>query len=297
MESATLRRPLPLPGLIMAGLIAALIIAAALGWAVTTDRMEGMDAGPGTDLGALGWYLGVWVVMMAAMMFPAIWPMVAMYARIHNGRRERGAEVPAGALVLFVAGYLVVWSAAGLVAYGVFEVFRTADLGFLAWDEAGRFLTAGVLALAAVYQLTPLKDVCLSKCRNPLMFLMDSWRQGRVGALRMGIEHGAWCVGCCWALMAALFALGVMSIGWMALIAAFIALEKLLPWRALASGAVTIALLGLAIGVLAAPDDVPGLTVPGSADAHEAMDRMDMEAMPAEPAPRATGSAMDAMEP
>ena len=135
---------------------------------------------------------------------------------------------------------------------------------------------------AAVYQLTPLKDVCLRKCRNPLTFLMHGWRPGRIGALRMGVEHGGWCIGCCWALMAALFALGVMSIGWMALIAAFIALEKLLPWKTVASGVVTVALVGLAIGVLAAPEDVPGLTVPGSPDADQAMEAMGMEAEPME---------------
>ena len=271
--------------LIQFGLIVGLVLAAVLAWAVTTDRMDGMDAGPGTDLGAIGWFVGVWVVMMAAMMFPAIWPMVVMYARIHNGRRERGNEVPVGALALFVGGYLVAWSAAGLIAYSVFEIFRSADVAFLAWDEGGRYVAAGVLLGAAVYQLTPLKDVCLRKCRSPLMFLMHSWRPGAVGALRMGVEHGAWCVGCCWALMAALFALGVMSIGWMALIAAFIALEKLLPWRALASGAVTVALVALAIGVLADPEDVPGLTVPGSAEAHEAMDGLGMGmGMEAEPA-------------
>jgi hypothetical protein len=130
---------------------------------------------------------------------------------------------------------------------------------------------------AAVYQLTPLKDVCLRKCRSPLMFVLTAWRPGRAGALAMGIEHGAWCVGCCWALMAALFALGVMSIGWMALIAAFIALEKLLPWRAVANRGIAIALAVLAIAIAAAPEDVPGLTLPDSPEAARAMESMQME--------------------
>jgi predicted metal-binding membrane protein len=280
MESATLRRPPPLPSLLQIGLIALLIAAAALAWAVTDDRMGGMDAGPGTDLGGAAWFTGVWVVMMAAMMFPAIWPMVVMYARVDKAKRGRNAAAPAGALALFVAGYLVAWSAVGLLAYGIFELVSSADIGFLAWDEGGRYLSAGVLLGAAAYQLTPLKDVCLRKCRNPLTFLMHGWRPGRIGALRMGVAHGGWCIGCCWALMAALFALGVMSIGWMALIAAFIALEKLLPWKTVASGVVTVALVGLAIGVLAAPEDVPGLTVPGSSDADQAMEAMGMEAEP-----------------
>src|SRR5947208_11517720 len=111
MESATVRRVPPLPGLIQLGLVTLLVILAAIAWALTGDRMTGMDAGPGTDLGGLGWFLGVWVVMMAAMMFPSIAPMVIMFARIQEGRRERGAMVPAGLTTLFVGGYLVSWAA------------------------------------------------------------------------------------------------------------------------------------------------------------------------------------------
>jgi Predicted metal-binding integral membrane protein (DUF2182) len=103
--------------------------------------------------------------------------------------------------------------------------------GDLAWRTGGRWLAGAVLAVAAVYELTPLKDVCLGKCRSPLGFLLGAWRDGNRGALEMGTKHAAWCVGCCWALMAGLFALGVMSITWMALIAALITLEKTIPWR------------------------------------------------------------------
>ena len=195
MESATLRRPPPLPGLLQLGLIGLLVALAAVGWAVTGDRMRGMDAGPGTDLGGAGWFVGVWVVMMAAMMFPSIAPMVIMYARIQDGKRDRGTDAPAGATAVFVAGYLVAWSAAGLAGYAIFEAVSSLDIGFLGWDEGGRYVAAGVILAAAIYQLTPLKDVCLRKCRSPLMFLLTAWRPGRSGALRMGIEHGAWCIG------------------------------------------------------------------------------------------------------
>ena len=99
----------------------------------------------------------------------------------------------------------------------------------LAWDSAGRWVAGATLLAAAVYELTPLKDVCLGKCRSPLGFLLGAWRDGRAGALQMGAKHGAWCVGCCWALMASLFALGVMSIAWMAFVAALIAAEKIAP--------------------------------------------------------------------
>jgi Predicted metal-binding integral membrane protein (DUF2182) len=213
MESATIRRPPPLPGLIQLGLIGLLIALAAIAWAVTSDQMSGMDAGPGTDPGTLGFFIGVWVVMMAAMMFPSIAPMVVMHVRIQEGRRERGQPVPIGATTLFIAGYVITWAAAGLVGYGLFQLGKALTGDAFSWDNAGPYLAGGVIVLAAVYQLTPLKDVCLRHCRSPFMFLMKHWRPGRVGAMRMGLIHGGWCVGCCWALMAALFALGVMSGG------------------------------------------------------------------------------------
>jgi predicted metal-binding membrane protein len=275
MESATIRRTPPLPSLVRLGLISMLLILAALAWAVTGDRMSAMDAGPGTDPGALGFFIAVWVVMMAAMMFPSIAPMVVMYARIQANKRERGHE--AGGLALFVGGYLVSWTAAGLAAYALFELGRSLFGTTFAWDGAGPFLAGGVVIGAAVYQLTPLKDACLRKCRSPFMFLLTAWRPGRSGALRMGIGHGAWCVGCCWALMAALFALGIMSLGWMALIAAVIAVEKLLPWQALATRGVAVLLLALGIAVAFSASNVPGLTVPGSPQAMRAMESMGMK--------------------
>jgi predicted metal-binding membrane protein len=277
METATLRRAPPLPGVIQLGLIALLVVLAAVGWAMTNDRMAGMDAGPGTDLGGLGWFVGVWVVMMAAMMFPSIAPMVIMYARIQDGRREREQPAPIGATAIFIGGYLVSWAAAGLAGYLIVEGVRLLDLGFLAWDEAGPYVAGGVIAAAAIYQLTPLKDVCLRHCRHPLMFLLNHWRPGRVGALRMGIEHGGFCVGCCWMLMAALFALGVMSIGWMAFVAALIAAEKLLPWEALANRGIAVLLVVVGIAVAFVPEDVPGLTLPDSPEAAQAMEAMGME--------------------
>ncbi|WP_372440302.1 DUF2182 domain-containing protein [Geodermatophilus bullaregiensis] len=118
--------------------------------------------------------------------------------------------------------------------------------------------------MAAGYELSPLEDACLGRCRSPLGFLLGVWRDGRRGALRMGAQHGAWCVGCCWALMASLFALGVMSVTWTALVAGVIALEKTLPWRRVATCGTAVVLLVLGALLLAAPKVVPGLTVPGS---------------------------------
>jgi predicted metal-binding membrane protein len=134
----------------------------------------------------------------------------------------------------------------------------------LTWDGAGRWIAGGTLIVAAAYELTPLKDVCLSKCRSPVGFLASSWRDGLSGALDMGVRHGAWCAGCCWALMASLFALGVMSLAWMAFVAVLIALEKILPWGRAATYGTAAVLLVLGGLLLAAPDAIPGLTVPDS---------------------------------
>ena len=195
---------------------------------------------------------------MAAMMFPSLAPTTALYARM---TRTRGWSRP----LLFTAAYLLVWGAAGLVAYGLFRLGRSVLGGDLAWQAGGRWFAGGVLAFAAIYELTPLKDVCLGKCRSPLGFLLGAWRDGNRGALEMGSKHAAWCLGCCWALMAALFALGIMSITWMALIAALITLEKMIPWRRAATWGTTAVLIALAITVIAIPHDVPGLVIPSGA--------------------------------
>jgi predicted metal-binding membrane protein len=275
VESATLRRAPPLPGLIQLGLIGGLVVLAAIAWAVTDERMAGMDAGPGTEPGELGWFLGIWVVMMAAMMFPSIAPMVVMHVRIQEGRRERGQDAPIGATPLFVGGYLVAWAAAGLAGYALFQLGNAVSGEAFSWDNGGPYLAGGIIVAAAIYQLTPLKDVCLRHCRSPLMFLMTHWAPGRTGALRMGVEHGAFCVGCCWMLMAALFALGVMSLGWMAFVAALIAIEKLLPWRAVANRGIAVLLLVLGLSVAIEPERVPGLTLPDSPEAMRAMEAME----------------------
>jgi predicted metal-binding membrane protein len=205
--------------------------------------------------------------MMAAMMFPSLAPTVALYTTMS---RRHGLSRP----LLFASGYLLIWGAAGLLAYGLFELGKSLLGHQLAWTGAGQALAAGVLALAAVYELTPLKDMCLSKCRSPVGFLLGSWRDGRLGAVEMGSRHAGWCMGCCWALMAALFALGVMSLIWMAFVAALIALEKTVPWRRTATWGTAAILLVLAVAVLAAPGSVPGLVVPGSHSAAGAMNSM-----------------------
>jgi predicted metal-binding membrane protein len=236
-------------------LVAVLFGVACAGWLWTAGEMRGMDNGPWTGLGGFGWFVGVWVVMMAAMMLPSVAPTVALYSRMTRG----GSPFPA---LAFIAGYLLTWAAGGVAAYTVGAVAtRVAGTAF-AWDRAGRPIAGATLIVAAVYELTPLKDVCLGKCRSPLGALLGWWRGGLGGAVRMGAKNGAWCVGCCWALMASLFALGVMSLPWMAVIAGLIALEKTLPWRRVATYATAVLLLVIGILVLLAPDALPLLTIP-----------------------------------
>jgi predicted metal-binding membrane protein len=238
-------------------LVAPSLVAGALAaWIVTAARMRGMDAGPGTDLGGLGWYVGIWATMMAAMMLPAVVPVVVLFTRAAQAQRFVGAWT-------FFAGYLLVWVVYGLVAYGVYRGLHAAAPGFLAWDSGGRYVAAGALAAAGAYQLGPLKTLCLRHCRSPLHFLLHRWRKGVVGAVQMGAEHGAYCIGCCFGLMLALFALGVMSLLWMGVVAAAIFVEKVLPFGERASLVLGAGLVGLAVWVALDPGSVPGLTVPG----------------------------------
>jgi predicted metal-binding membrane protein len=272
-----LARPIPL---------AALLLSVALvAWIITVERMRGMDAGPGTDLGGLGWFIGIWLTMMIAMMLPSVSPMVLFYARIAQEKAKRGqAFAPTW---VFVSGYLVVWTLFGLLAYAVYRAIRAAEGGAFAWDGAGPYVAGAALVVAGLYELTPLKSVCLRHCRTPLHFVLHGFRSGWHGAFRMGAEHGAYCVGCCWALMLALFALGVMSLLWMALVAAVILAQKMLPVRqeAVTRGLAFVFIVA-GLWVASAPSSVPGLVEPDSGTADRArMRMMDME--PADKTPPA----------
>jgi predicted metal-binding membrane protein len=234
------------------GPVIVLVAVAAGCWAVSAVRMNGMDAGPGGELGATGWFTGTWAVMMTAMMVPVVTPLA-----VRGGRRLGGA-------VTFVAAYLALWAAAGLLVYGLVVAARHALGAELAWTQGGRWAAVAVLALAGAYQLTGGKRRSLERCRRTT---------GSTGA-SAGLEAGANCLSSSWAMMAALFALGVMSLQWMVLVAGLIAAERLprnpLPGR-LAAAAVFLA---LALGVAIVPGSVPGLTIPGSPGAMKAMARM-----------------------
>jgi predicted metal-binding membrane protein len=250
----------------LAGVLLAL---AAIAWVATARLMRGMDGGPGTDPGALDFYLGTWIVMMAAMMLPALTPAALSYADLGHEPRRRFAHARSSAL--FVAGYLAVWALAGLAGYAVLEAGRSLDGGVLAWHRAGRWVAAAVLLAAALYQLTPAKRLCLTRCRDARALRLARRADRGAGGLVSGIRHGMWCVGCCWVLMAGLFALGAMSLVWMAAIAALVAAERLLPWRKLGIAAVASVLVALALGMALAPSSVPELTIPGSPAAMRSM--------------------------
>jgi predicted metal-binding membrane protein len=246
------------------GLVLLLLGLAAVGWWWTASEMQGMDNGPWSDLGTFGWFLTVWVVMMSAMMFPSVAPTVALYSRM----TRRQSPLPS---LLFTAGYLVTWTCAGVLAFAIGVALSKTSDALFEWDRAGRWVAGATLVVAAIYELTPLKDVCLGKCRSPLGFLLGSWREGWFGAFQMGAKNGAWCVGCCWALMASLFALGVMSVAWMAVVAGLIAFEKTIPWRRVASYGTAALLLGLGVLMLIAPRSIPWLTTPTSGSMNHMM--------------------------
>jgi predicted metal-binding membrane protein len=212
--------------------------------------MDGMSAAR-WSFGSAAVFVALWTVMMAAMMLPAAAPMILVFGAA-QARRGRDAAVPTW---IFAAGYLLVWLAAGLPVYAV---TRLAD-AFLsaAADPAGWTpLALGATLLAAgVYQLTPLKRVCLDHCRSPLGFVARHWRDGRLGALRMGLLHGAYCLGCCWALFAVLVAAGMMSLPWMLLLALVVFAEKVLPHGRRTAAAVGVALI--ALGLLVADGALP----------------------------------------
>ena len=232
---------------------AVLLLAIALAaWIVTVGRMRGMDAGPGTDLGGLGWFLGIWLTMTAAMMLPSSALMVLAYARASPTAR-------AGS---FVFGYVVAWTAYGLAAYVVYRLVEGAGFGWLDWNRGGPYVAGAAIAAAGLYQLSPLKQACLRHCRGPLRYIVHGWREGRSGAARMGLEHGLFCVGCCWGLMLALFALGVMSLFWTALVAAAIFAEKVLPRGERLAAGLALVLVALGLLVAFAPAYVPELTEP-----------------------------------
>jgi predicted metal-binding membrane protein len=243
--------------------IVALSLAAVVGLAWlylwrTAERMPGEMGGDmampmgGLDAATLGLTFVMWVVMMAGMMLPSAAPTVVLYAALVRKNAERGLVLPAA--WIFAGGYLLAWAGFGLAAALLQAALERAGLlDSMTMAPTSRWLSAGLLVAAGAYQLTPLKDLCLGKCRDPVRFLMTHWQKGAAGALRMGARHGAYCVGCCWLLMLLLFTLGVMNLAWVALIAAFVLAEKLLPAGRFTSRFAGVALIVAGLAILAGP--------------------------------------------
>lgn len=184
-------------------------------------------AAPPWDFGYALLMFFMWWIMMLAMMLPSAAPMILLFAAINRRRRQRGAPfVPTAA---FAGGYLTVWAAFSLTAVVLQWALRRADLLSPMLVGTSAVLGGGLLVAAGLYQLTPLKHACLEHCRSPVHFLTGHWREGIAGALRMGMIHGSYCVGCCWFLMALLFVGGVMDLRWIIGLAFFVLLEKAMP--------------------------------------------------------------------
>ena len=225
------------------------------------------DAGAmaATGMASAGWSLAgfvafvvAWSVMMAAMMFPAAAPMLLLYRTVAGQRRARGdAFAPTW---VFAAGYLLVWTAIGALTWILVQWLSdlAGQLGAAERATWAPLALGAVLIVAGLYQLTPLKQICLDHCRSPLAFVMQHWRDGYGGALRMGIVHGMYCLGCCWALFAVLVAAGVMSLAWMLLLTVVIFTEKILPAGRRVAGVVGIAFVVLGVVVATRLIDLPG---------------------------------------
>lgn len=230
---------------------------AAVAWAYMIHEARGMSVSGvcqclGMPMGggaSADWSVGsllplflMWAGMMVAMMLPSATPMILTFAAVNRSRRRQ--ERPYVPVAIFAAGYVAIWTAfSALAAVAQWILHREALLS-PAMTSSSAWLGGVLLLAAGVFQFTPLKHACLAHCRTPLEFIMTRWREGAGGAFRMGLEHGLYCTGCCWALMGLLFVAGVMNILWIAALSLLVGLEKLLPrgiWLSAATGVILTA--------------------------------------------------------
>jgi predicted metal-binding membrane protein len=230
--------------------VSLLLVVAAASWLVLVVVANDMGSMPGTmGLGPAS-FAAVWVLMMAAMMLPSVAPFASLYTRTFGDNRVVR-------MVAFAAGYLLVWAAAAIPAYGLAYLADRAAPGH---QTAAKVLAVAIFAACGVYQLTPLKDRCLAHCRSPLGFVLKfTSYQGRTRDLRVGLYHGAFCLGCCWALMILLVAFGLMNLAAMVVLAAVVLAEKYWRWGPGLAKALGVAALVLAVAVIFRPGLAPGL--------------------------------------
>ena len=233
-----------------------LICLSALAWIVTAAQADGMGWGMFTCSMTMGTpfsvsnaflYVVLWGVMMIAMMLPAMMPIIEIFQTMARRRQEQA--LPFTPVWVFVAGYLVLWTLTGGVGYAADLAIQSLPTQFPALRTYGMVIGGVTLIAAGSYQLTPLKYLCLSQCRSPMGFLLSSWRDGHWGAFRMGVDHGLYCLGCCWSLMAVLFVVGSMNLVWMGILSAVIFVEKSIPQGVVIGKVVGIALIALGVAL------------------------------------------------
>ncbi|MBZ9737053.1 DUF2182 domain-containing protein [Mesorhizobium sp. CA18] len=242
-------------------ILALLGAVAAAAWVLLIRQRIGADAdmrvqmySPTMGMGA-PLFLAVWMNMMIAMMFPTAAPMILTFHQVQAGKRGRGEAFVA--TWVFVAGYMLVWGTVGVLAFaGAAGAETLADHAGLSTATAAR-IGGALLIIAGAYQLSPLKDLCLAKCRTPIGFILTSWRDGSWGAVRMGLEHGAFCLGCCWLLFLALFPLGIMNVAAMAVVTLLVFAEKTFPAGKGIAKVSGVALLLYGAAVLVFPQALP----------------------------------------
>jgi predicted metal-binding membrane protein len=219
------------------------------GNAMSDGSMDGAMARPDLTMGTATIFFTMWVAMMVAMMFPAAAPIVLMYARM---RKSDPVSV-----VVFTGAYIALWVAFGALAFGLGRFVEDRAASSLWFGNNWARLAGGLLVAAGIYQLTPLKDICLRHCRSPLGFVMAHWRDGRGGAARMGLRHGLFCVGCCWLLFLILVPLGIMNIAAMIVVTLLVFAEKVLPWGRAAGRVAAAVLVAYGVLVLVRPGALP----------------------------------------
>ena len=242
-------------------IISALAILSVVSWVVTvfhahsmnsqmsTERDMPMGMGNNSMIFEASLFLVMWVVMMIAMMFPAVVPMVLIFSKVHGERKARNeGSIPTW---VFVSGYLIVWAFFGVLAYFGGLLVDYSAMSFPKLKAYSTVIGGVVLIAAGLYQLTPLKNACLTHCRSPLHFIMHKWREGYLGAFLMGIDHGVYCLGCCWGLMLVLFVVGVMNLTWMGILTLVILVEKISKHGVMISKVVggLLLILGLVIAI------------------------------------------------
>jgi predicted metal-binding membrane protein len=243
-------------------ILALLLILATASWALLiwqsvmmNNQVMGLTMGMGAVL-----FLSIWVVMMVAMMFPTAAPMILMFARVQGDKRQNGrAFVPTW---VFVSAYLLIWTLFGVLAYvGAAWAERLGQQVPWLMVNAAR-IGGSLFVLAGLYQLSPLKHSCLAKCRTPLDFIFSSWRDGYWGSFRMGLEHGVYCLGCCWLLFVIFFPLGMINVAAMAVVTLLIFTEKSLPVGQRIAQLAALALIAYGVLVMVVPGALPTIRAP-----------------------------------